>query len=65
MTIVKTNVLVSFKRNDTKLFFFFFFFLTCPHKRGERGIRTSDLHFIKCDPSRLNYLHFFFFFLLG
>jgi hypothetical protein len=49
MTIVKTNVLVSFKRNDTKLLIFFFF--TCPHKRGERGIRTSDLHFIKCDPS--------------
>jgi hypothetical protein len=34
---------------------FFFFFLTCPRKRG-RGIRTSDLHFIRRGSSRLNYL---------
>jgi len=27
-------------------FFFFFLFLTCPHKRGERGIRTSNLCFM-------------------
>jgi hypothetical protein len=32
-----------------------FFFLTCTHKRG-RGIRTSNLHFIRRDPSRLSYL---------
>jgi hypothetical protein len=29
----------------------FFFFLTCSHKKKEgRGIRTSDFHFIRCDP---------------
>jgi hypothetical protein len=38
-----------------ELIFFFFFFLKCPHKKG-RGIRTSDLRFIRRDPSRLNYL---------
>jgi hypothetical protein len=32
-----------------------FFFLTCPHKR-ERGIRTSDLRFIRRGLSRLSYL---------
>ena len=33
----------------------FFVFLTCPHKRG-RGIRTSDLCFIRRGPSWLSYL---------
>jgi hypothetical protein len=36
-------------------FFFFFFFLTCRHKRG-RGIRTSDLRFMRHELSRLSYL---------
>jgi hypothetical protein len=26
------------------------------HTRGERGIRTSDIRFIKCSHSQLNYL---------
>jgi hypothetical protein len=36
-------------------FFLFFFFSTCPRKRG-KGIRISDLHFIKRDTNQLNYL---------
>jgi hypothetical protein len=31
-------------------------FETCPHKRGEKGIRTKDLRFIRRGLSRLNYL---------
>jgi hypothetical protein len=30
--------------------------ITAPLTKGGRGIRTSDLQFIKCGPNRLNYL---------
>jgi hypothetical protein len=33
-----------------------FFFFSHVHTRGGRGIRTSDLRFIRRDPNRLNYL---------
>jgi hypothetical protein len=29
---------------------FFFFFLTCPHKRGEGGIQTSGVRFMRRGP---------------
>jgi hypothetical protein len=31
----------------SELDFFFFFFFTCLHKGRERGIRTSDIRFIR------------------
>jgi hypothetical protein len=38
------------------LFIYFIFFFDMFTQEGEKGIRTSDLHFIKCDPSRLSYI---------
>ena len=43
--------MIQFKLFGQVVIFFFFFV----HKKGE-DIRTSDLRFISCGPSRLNYL---------